>query len=77
MQVDKIILGGDLNFSLGFMESWGHLVQVDGLIDVITNLLEYHHWIDIPSAKIQYTWKNNRIGEHGLAKRLDRFLIKE
>ena len=33
--------------------------------------------IDIPSAKIQPTWSNNRIGEANLARRLDRFLIKE
>lgn len=42
-QVDNIILGGDLNFSLGFRESWGHLAQVDGLTNAITSLLEDHH----------------------------------
>ena len=77
LQVDNIILGGDLNFSLGFSESWGHSAHVDSLSDTISSLLEEHQWVDIPSTKIQYTWTNNRNGEHGLAKRLDRFLIKE
>lgn len=25
LQADDVILGGDLNFSMGFMESWGHM----------------------------------------------------
>lgn len=41
------------------------------------NLLEDHNLIDIPSTKIQPTWRNNRTGEASLARRLDRFLIKE
>lgn len=77
LQVDNIIMGGDLNFSLGFYESWGHMAQVDSLSDTLTSLLEDHHWVDIPSARLQYTWSNNRSGEQGLARRLDRFLIKE
>lgn len=76
-QADNIILGGDLNFSLGYSESWGHSAQVDILTDTISGLLEEHHWVDIPSAKLQYTWTNNRSGEQSLARRLDRFLIKE
>jgi len=76
-QADNIILGGDLNFSLGFSESWGHLAQVDSLTDTMTSLLEEHKWVDIPSARLQYTWTNNRSGEQNLARRLDRFLIKE
>eukprot|EP00253_Pinus_taeda_P016780 PITA_16780 len=76
-QADNILLGGDLNFSLGFSESWGHLAQVDSLTDSMTSLLEDHKWIDTPSARLQYTWSNNRSGEQSLARRLDRFLIKE
>jgi len=77
LKEDNIILGGDLNFTMGFCESWGHSAQVDSFSDTISNLLEEHQWIDIPSARLQYTWTNNRSGEQGLARRLDRFLIKE
>lgn len=52
MQADNIILGGDLNFLLGFSESWGHSAQVDGLSDTISALLEQHQWVDIPSSRI-------------------------
>lgn len=31
LQADNIIMGVDLNFSLGFCESWGHMAQVDSL----------------------------------------------
>lgn len=61
LQADNIILGGDLNFSLGYSESWGHCAQVDPLIDTIANLLEDHHWVDIPSAKLQYTWSKKQV----------------
>eukprot|EP00253_Pinus_taeda_P008270 PITA_08270 len=33
--------------------------------------------IDIQSARLQYTWTNNRNGEQILARGLDRFLVKE
>lgn len=77
IQVDNIILGGDLNFSLGFSESWGHSAQVDSLSDTISSLLEEHQWVDITSARIQYTWTNNRSGDHSLSRRIDKFPIKE
>eukprot|EP00253_Pinus_taeda_P013368 PITA_13368 len=77
LQADNIILGGDLNFSLGFSESWGHLAQVDGLTNTISTLLEEHQWVDIPSTRIQHTWTNNRSGDHSLARRLDKYLIEE
>eukprot|EP00253_Pinus_taeda_P030204 PITA_30204 len=77
LSADNILLGGDLNFSLGFCESWGHHAQIDPLSDTLTSLLEDHNWIDIPSARLQYTWTNNRNGEQSLARRLDRFLVKE
>lgn len=77
LQPDNIILGGDLNFSLGLSESWGHHAQVDPLLVFFENLLDLHNLIDIPSAKLVPTWRNRRSGEDSLARRLDHFLIKE
>eukprot|EP00253_Pinus_taeda_P033090 PITA_33090 len=77
LKEDNIILDGDLNFTMGFCESWRHSAQVDIFSDTISNLLEEHHWVDIPTARLQHTWTNNRSGVHSLASRLDRFLIKE
>jgi len=40
---DNIILGGDLNFSIGFGESWGTNSEVDPLSYIIEKFLEEHH----------------------------------
>ena len=76
LKEDNIILGGDLNFTLGFCESWGHSAQVDTFSDTISNLLEAHHWVDTPTARLQHTLSNNRSGAQSLTRRLDRFLPK-
>eukprot|EP00253_Pinus_taeda_P016512 PITA_16512 len=74
---DHLILGGDLNFSIGHAKSWGHRAQRDSLSNYFLSELEAHHLIDIPSAKPQATCRNNRTGDDSLARRLDRFLVKE
>lgn len=33
MEEDNIVMGGDLNYSLGLPESWGHNAQIDSLMD--------------------------------------------
>lgn len=77
LQSDNIIFGGDLKFSMGFFESWGHHAQVDPLFAFFENNLENHNVIGIPSAKILPTWRNIRVREDSLARILDRFIIKE
>lgn len=76
LQYGNIILGGDLNFSLGYLESWGHHTQADPLAVFFEQLLDSHNIIDIPTTKLAPT-RRNRSGEDNLARRLDRFLIKE
>jgi len=77
LQVDNLIMGGDLNFSVGYSESWGHHAQIESLSTFFENILENHSLIDISSVRIQLTWRNRRTGDDKLARRLDRFLIKE
>eukprot|EP00253_Pinus_taeda_P019805 PITA_19805 len=77
LQKEYLIMGGDLNFSIGHSKSWGHQAQRNSLSDYFENALESHNLIDISSAKMHPTWRNNRIGVDSLARRLDRFLIKE
>jgi len=55
VQEDNLILGGDLNFSIRYSESWGHNAQIDFLSDFFKNILEDHGLIDIPSARLQPT----------------------
>jgi len=73
---NNINIGGDLNFSLGYSESWGSMAQVDSITGYTTDLLERHNLIDVPMHKPLPTWKNRRIGEAALARRLDRFTMK-
>eukprot|EP00253_Pinus_taeda_P031439 PITA_31439 len=76
MNAENLILGGDLNFSLGFRESWGSTAQADSITDFMRSLLEQHDLIDIPMHHPLPTWRNRRIGPAALARRLDRFLMK-
>lgn len=75
--LDNLVIGGGLNFSIGFRESWGTNAQVDSLIETMELLLEHHHLTDIPMIKPVPTWQNQRVGEVALARRLDQFLIKD
>jgi len=77
VSLDHVILGGDLNFSIGFGESWGSQAQVDSLSGLLMNLLEQHNLANVPMNNPLPTWRNRRVGEAALARRLDRFLIKE
>lgn len=76
LTLDRIILGGDMNFSLGFRESWGSTAQVDPITNFIKSLLEQHDFIGIPMHKPLPTWRNRRVGTATLARRLDRFLMR-
>eukprot|EP00253_Pinus_taeda_P008313 PITA_08313 len=76
MTASHTILGGDLNFSLGFRESWGSMAQVDTITDFMRNALEQADFVDVPMHQPMPTWRNRRVGEAALARRLDRFLLK-
>eukprot|EP00253_Pinus_taeda_P032143 PITA_32143 len=74
--LNNLILGGDLNFSIGYSESWGSAAQIDPLSEVMETLLDQAQLLDVPMIKPLPTWRNRRIGEVALARRLDRFVIK-
>jgi hypothetical protein len=70
-------LGGDLNFSLGFSEVWGTHARADPLTSFFTQKLVECNLLDLEPIKLKPTWRNNRVGDASVAKRLDRFLIKD
>jgi hypothetical protein len=72
-----LIVGGDLNFTIGEAEIWGENAQVDELSDFFKQALARVGVTDIPSPKFFPTWRNHRTGESYIAKRLDRFLIAD
>lgn len=58
---NDIILGGDLNFSISFSESWGSSAQSDPISDTIETLLDHAHLLDIPINRPLPTWRNIRL----------------
>eukprot|EP00253_Pinus_taeda_P018287 PITA_18287 len=77
MKSPLMIMGGDLNFSLGRAQAWGPSVREDPLSDFFFNLITENNLIDPSPIKLKPTWRNRRIGEDRIAKRLDRFLFAE
>jgi hypothetical protein len=54
-----VVLGGDLNFSLGASEIWGPLSQVDSLfLNFFIRNLEQVGLLDIEPTKLTPTWTN-------------------
>jgi len=74
---DQVIVGGDLNLTLGSAEIWGPRALPDLLADFFISSFARAGLIDVEPVKIQATWRNRRAGENRVAKRLDRFLIGE
>jgi len=74
---DTVIIGGDLNFSLGHSEVWGPQARVDNLTDFFTHRLMNLNLLDIEPIRVKPTWRNMRSGDSRVAKRLDRFLVAD
>ena len=77
MNRESVIIGGDLNFSLGHSEIWGPHAQEDSLAGYFTQKLVENNLLDIEPIKLKPTWRNNRGGDRRVAKRIDRFLVSE
>ena len=74
---DLVVIGGDLNFSLGQAEVWGPFARPDPLSGYFTQKFIEKNWLDIELVKQKPTWHNNRCGDGRVAKSLDRFLVSE
>jgi hypothetical protein len=77
MKNEFLILGGDLNFSLGEAESWCPSSHPYNQASFFSHLLSSNGLIDIAPLKLLPTWRNMKVGEARISKRLDHFLISE
>jgi len=77
LKVETLILGGDLNFSIGIAEVWGPSACLDQITVRISHLLMINGLLDITPRKINPTWRNIRTWEERVAKRIDLFLVAE
>ena len=71
----NLVVGGDLNFSLGHSEVWGVKARVDVLTDFFTHLFEGLWLIDIIPLDSIPTCSNHRIGSESISKRLDKLFL--
>lgn len=72
---EQVIMGGYLNCSLGIAEIWGSRAIPNPLSDFFKSHLIQKDLIDLDPIKLNPTWRNRRVGEDKIAKRLDHFLI--
>lgn len=77
MKNQNLVIGGDLNFSIGIVEAWGPTVREDRLSEFFLNAFSSHNMIEANMIKLNPTWRNRRTGEDKIAKRLDRFFLSE
>lgn len=71
LNYDKMIIGGDLNFSFGHIEPWGTRAQTDPLMEYFEHFMDNNNLMNIDSSNIQPTWSNRRKGDDALARKLD------
>eukprot|EP00253_Pinus_taeda_P002838 PITA_02838 len=64
-----MIVGGDLNFSIGRAEAWGPSAREDPMSDFFHKALLDKNLIDPSPIKLKPTWRNRRTGEDRIAKR--------
>ena len=64
ISIRKVILGGDLNLSLGCVEVWGPRAVPDSLAPFFSNAFSCHDLLDIAPIKLSPTWRNKRTGEN-------------
>lgn len=74
---DCLIIGGDLNFTLGVSEIWCPKAIPDPLSHFFKSHLSQLDLFDLEPVKLNPTWRNRRSGEDQIAKRLDRFIVEE
>jgi hypothetical protein len=53
----------------------GPRARPDPLSDFFTNLMVVNKLIDVDPVKLRPSWRNMRVGEDRIAKRIDRFLV--
>ena len=77
MSCDSLIMGGDLNFSIGEAKIQGDKARVDLLINYFFSKISRGILFNIEHVKLRPTWKNKRIKPYRIKKRLDRFLTSK
>jgi len=75
LESDSLILGGDLNLTISSREVWGVNARLDPLADFFNDLFDAAGLVDVSPRQMRPTWRNGRVGDAGISKRLDIFFI--
>ena len=77
LSLPNLIMAGDLNLTLNASDIWGSKAHPDPLGPYFSKLFSDHHLVDVAPSCAGPTWRNGRIGEDGISKRIDRFLLSD
>jgi hypothetical protein len=77
LDLDNLIIAGDLNLTTSVGEVWGASATQDTLADYFSTLFLAHHLVDYAPDFLTPTWRNGRVGSDSISKRLDHFLISD
>ena len=76
LNIENLILAGDLNLNIHSFENWGRVLPSYPLEDYFLDIFDKAQLVDLAPSKITPTWRSKKVGVN-VGKRLDRFLIKE
>ena len=76
IQMDNVILVGDMNITLSQEDKQGGSIVRDLAREWVEELIQDWDMLDVKPPKGKYTWTNRRSGPGYIARRLDRFLIQ-
>ena len=71
LKEERVIIGGDLSFTLHRLEIWGDSTRVDILIDFFRHKIVQANIVDVEPLSLIPTWRNNGVGKAGFSKYLD------
>ena len=58
LDINNVILVGDLNFTMSPAEIWGHSAKVDLMVDFFVDLMGSFDLVDIIPHVLEPTWTN-------------------
>jgi endonuclease/exonuclease/phosphatase family metal-dependent hydrolase len=77
LDLQNLIIAGDLNLTTALGEVWGASATPDTLALYFNTLFSAHHLVDFAPASLSPTWRNGREGTTSISKRLDHFILSE
>jgi hypothetical protein len=76
LSTNNLIMAGDFNIILYSDEAWG-VNRSSFIDDYFKDLFASKNLIDIKPPKLVPTWRNGRLGQNAITRRLDRVMVSE